>query len=154
VLRLIYRFKRRLLQEIGQRGVDLRGAIGEIASLKPKKVTSFTIFLYNSENNIRDIRPFCRLLFCHCSVLYFISLTVAKLLWDLTTKYYWNPPPLNLAGWIRPVCRGFTLITRMVIYQGLVPGSLLIFQNERPKLDFFFVEGVVLQSLSLEQCGS
>jgi len=24
---------------------------------------------------------------------YFIFLTVAKLLWDLTTKYYWNRPP-------------------------------------------------------------
>jgi len=33
-----------------------------------------------------------------CFEVYFISLTVAKPLWDLTTKYYWNRPP----GWIRP----------------------------------------------------
>ena len=34
--------------------------------------------------------------------MYFISLTtVAKLLWDWTTKYYWNLPP-NLTGSIRP----------------------------------------------------
>jgi len=30
---------------------------------KPTKVTLFTIILYNSENNIRDIRPSCRLFF-------------------------------------------------------------------------------------------
>jgi len=27
------------------------------------------MILYNSENNIRDIRPFCRPLFCHSSVV-------------------------------------------------------------------------------------
>ena len=37
-----------------------------------------------------------------CCEVYFISLTVAKLLCDLITKYYWNPPPLGLTGWIRP----------------------------------------------------
>jgi len=40
-----------------------------IAPLKPAKVTLFTIILYIPENNIRDIRPFCRPLFCHSSVV-------------------------------------------------------------------------------------
>ena len=32
-----------------------------------------------------------------CCEVYFIPLAVAKPLWDLTTKYYWNrPPPLTL----------------------------------------------------------
>jgi len=45
------------------------GAFGAIAPSKPTKVTLFTMILHNSENSIRDIRPFCRLLFCHSSVL-------------------------------------------------------------------------------------
>jgi len=41
-------------------GADPVGAIWAIASLKPTKVTLFTMILHNSENSIRDIRPFCR----------------------------------------------------------------------------------------------
>jgi len=48
-------------------------AIGAISSLKPTKVTLFTMILYNSENNIRDTRPFCRLLFCQSSVVNYTS---------------------------------------------------------------------------------
>jgi len=33
------------------------------------KVTLFTMIFGNSENSIRDIRPFCRLLFCHSSAV-------------------------------------------------------------------------------------
>ena len=33
---------------------------------------------------------------------YFISVTVAKLLWDLTTKYYWNSSPLKLLAGSAP----------------------------------------------------
>ena len=36
------------------------------------------------------------------SSLYFISLTVEKLLWDLTAKYYWNRPPLKLLAGSSP----------------------------------------------------
>ena len=36
-----------------------------------------------------------------CCEVYFIPLTVAKPLWDLTSKYYWNRPAPNLTGWIR-----------------------------------------------------
>jgi len=37
--------------------------------LKHTKVTLFTTIFYNSENSIRDIRSFCRPLFCHSSVV-------------------------------------------------------------------------------------
>jgi len=40
----------------GSRG----GSKGGDWPLKPTKVTLFTMILYNSENSIRDIRPFCR----------------------------------------------------------------------------------------------
>jgi len=43
------------------------------SSLKPTKVTPFTIIWYNSENNIRNARPFCRPLFCHSSVIHHFS---------------------------------------------------------------------------------
>jgi len=45
------------------RGASRGGAVDAIAPLKPRKVTLFTIILYNSENSIRDIRPFRRPLF-------------------------------------------------------------------------------------------
>jgi len=51
------------------RGGSQKGAIGAIAPLKPAKVTLFTMILYNSENNIRDIRPFCRPLFGHITAV-------------------------------------------------------------------------------------
>jgi len=47
--------------------------IGAIYPLKPAQVTSFTMILYNSENSIRDVRTFCRPLFCHSSVVKFTS---------------------------------------------------------------------------------
>jgi len=46
---------------------------GAISPLKPKKVTFFTMILYNSENNLCDSRPFCRPLFCHNSVVKYTS---------------------------------------------------------------------------------
>jgi len=70
------------------------------------------MILYNSEKNIRDVRLFV-VHFLNCFVTAvlqsifilqqrFISLTAAKLLWDLTAKYCWNRPPPKLPGWIRP----------------------------------------------------
>jgi len=44
-----------------------------LSPLKHKKVTLFKMILYNAENNIRDIRPFCRPLFCHRSVVKYTS---------------------------------------------------------------------------------
>ena len=49
------------------------GAVGAIAPLKPTKVTLFTMIFYNTENNIRDISPFCSPLFCHSSVVKYTS---------------------------------------------------------------------------------
>ena len=66
-------------------GANPGGVIGVIAPLKPTKVTLFTIILYNSENSTLDIRPFCRALLCHSSVVkHTSSLAVAKPLCDLT----------------------------------------------------------------------
>ena len=49
------------------------GFTGTIAHLKPAKVTLFTMILYNSENGIRDIRPFSIPFICHSSVVKYIS---------------------------------------------------------------------------------
>jgi len=45
------------------------GAIGVISPPKTFESNFFTMILYNSENSIRDIRLFCRSLFCHTSVV-------------------------------------------------------------------------------------
>jgi len=39
-----------------------------ICCLHLLKLTLFTVIVYNTENSICDIRPFCRPLFCHSSV--------------------------------------------------------------------------------------
>jgi len=44
-------------------------AIERSPPLKPTKVTLFTMILYYSENSIRDIRLFRRLLFCLSCVI-------------------------------------------------------------------------------------
>ena len=79
------------------------GAIGAISPLKLAEVTLFTMILYNSENSIRDIRPFCRPLICHnsvmCSLLHlsYSSEPVKRLDYQILLKL--TPP--NLTGWIR-----------------------------------------------------
>ena len=77
------------------------GRLGPSSPQKPIKVISFTMIFFNSENSIRDVRPFCCALFCHSSVVKHTSslLHLAKSLLDLTD--YWIPPP-KLNGWIRP----------------------------------------------------
>ena len=85
--------------------------------LKPAQVTLFTMILYNSENNIRDIRPF--VWSQHCCEVCFISLIVGKSLWDLTTKNFWNRPPQpcwldpprsRLLGHYRPLSIGLPVL--------------------------------------------
>ena len=71
-----------------------RGAIGVIAPLNPMKITLFAMVLYNPENNIRDIRPFGRLLFFHTSVMMYTS---SLILVNLTTTEI-APPLTLLAG--------------------------------------------------------
>jgi len=74
---------------------------------KPAKVTLFTIILHNSENNIRDIRPFCRLRFCHNSVLKYrlLPLSYSKRsfyetwlpnITEIDPQPYWLNPSLPL----------------------------------------------------------
>jgi len=57
-----------------------REAIGAIASLKPTKVTFFTMILYNSESTIRDIKSIWTpiVLSQQCCEIYFMYLTVAN----------------------------------------------------------------------------
>jgi len=51
-----------------------RGAIGETAPLyNLRKVALFTIILYKSEDSIRDIRSFCRTLFCQGNIVKYAS---------------------------------------------------------------------------------
>jgi len=52
-----------------RRGADPEGGDWVISPLKPTKVTVFIMILCNSQNSIRDIRPFCGKLFCHRSVV-------------------------------------------------------------------------------------
>jgi len=60
----------RMSCESGQiSGTDPGGRLGRSPSLKPMKVTFFTMILYNSENSICDIRLFCHPLFCHSNVV-------------------------------------------------------------------------------------
>ena len=50
-----------------------REAIGAIIPPKTYVSNFFTMILYNSENSIRDLRPFCRPLFYHSSVVKYSS---------------------------------------------------------------------------------
>jgi len=54
--------------------------MGRSPPLKLAKVTFFTMILHNSKNSIRDIRPFCRPLFCHSRVVKYAS----------SLLQYWN----------------------------------------------------------------
>jgi len=58
------------------------------------------MILYNLENSISDIRPFCRPLFSHSGVVKYTSslLTFYKMLL--------KSHPLNLTGWIRTWASG------------------------------------------------
>ena len=87
-----------------RKGVKTGANPGEaIAPPKTYELTLFTMILYDSENRIRNTRPFLSSIvlwqkFCE---VYFISLKVVNPWGDLTNKFYWNRPP-NLIGWICP----------------------------------------------------
>jgi len=55
------------IPQVSRGGSKEAGDWGDRPPLKPTKVTLFTMILYNSENSIRDIRPFCHPLFCRSS---------------------------------------------------------------------------------------
>ena len=67
---------------------------GAIANLKPTKVTLLTMILYNSDNSIRDIGPFCRPLFCHSSVVKYASFFLQY--W--TCNKTWRPNITEIAS--------------------------------------------------------
>jgi len=54
----------------------------------------------NLENNIRDIRPFCRPLFCHSSVVKYSSFLLQKRSRYETWLYHWNR--LHEVYWLDP----------------------------------------------------
>ena len=93
------------------------GAIGAIAPLKLKKVTLFSMILYNSENNVRNVRPFCRPQFCHSSVVKYTSSLAQK----QSCYKAWRPniteiTPLNLLA----VCTPATSLIRRQNHNGEV----------------------------------
>jgi len=77
------------------RGGPNGGRLGRSPHLKPTKVSFFTTIFYNSEkkhSRYKAILPSILLSQQYCEVK-IISLTVAKPLWSLTNKCYWNRPP-------------------------------------------------------------
>jgi len=77
--------------------------MGAIAPQKPMKVTLFTMVLQIGKQHSRYKAILSStVLSQQCCEVYFIPLTVAKTLYNLITKYYWNRPSPNLTGWIRP----------------------------------------------------
>jgi len=59
----------RLSLHVSWQGWIQGGKLWRSSPLKPTEVTFFTKILYNAGNSIRVIRPFCRPLFCHNSVV-------------------------------------------------------------------------------------
>jgi len=79
------------------------GEWGDRAPLNTTKVTFFTMILHNLESTIRDVRPFCRPLFCHSSVMKYAS----SLLQQWTRNKTLLPNIIEIAlpkvtDWIRP----------------------------------------------------
>jgi len=76
---------------------------GDRPLLKPANATLLIIILYNSENSIHDIRPFCRPIFCHRSVVNKLHLSYSsepiirldyQMLLQSPPYLYWLDPPL------------------------------------------------------------
>jgi len=51
------------------KGGSKEGRLGRSLPPKPTKVALLSMILYNSENSIRDVRLFCRPLYCHSSIV-------------------------------------------------------------------------------------
>jgi len=66
---------------------------GRSPPLKPAEVALFTMILYNSENSIRDIKPFSRPLFCHSSAVN-LSLLQQWTRYETRVTNITEPPPL------------------------------------------------------------
>ena len=80
---------------------------------------------YNSESNIHDIRPFCRQLFCHCSVVKYTSSLLQQLsrYETLTNKCYRNRS-FNLTSIDQPLHISdksfFSISTTLALEYGLL----------------------------------
>jgi len=115
---------------------------GDCPTLKYAKVTSFTIILYNLENNIRDTRPFCHPLFCHSSsvVKYHLSYSVEPVMrLDCPTNSTETAPLTLLDGSALSLTRSFP--KSMVIPQG--KASCQCFRHQ-------FSDGFLLQLYQFE----
>ena len=82
------------------------GSGGAIGAIAPPNFFHHNIVQFRKQHSrYKAIFSFI-VLSQNCCEVYFILFTVAKPLWDLATKYYWNRPP-KLTGWIRPWCYPF-----------------------------------------------
>jgi len=112
----------------GTRGGSRGGVIGAIAPRKTEKVTFFAVIFYNSENNTRDTRTFCRPLFCRSCVVKYTSSVLQQ--WTRNKTQLPNiteiAPPPKLTGWIRhwvalqPLKKNYSEFCRLLSYQALL----------------------------------
>jgi len=83
-----------------------RGRSREDWGNRPPKIYEsnlFTTILYNLENNIRDIRPFRRLLFCRNSFVKILHLSYSnEAVMRLDYQILRKSPPLNLLAGSSP----------------------------------------------------
>ena len=94
---LVVRQNHGRLQGAWKQGLIQGGSTEAIVPLQTLELTSFAMIVYNSENIIRNTRPFCHPLFCHRSVvslwsvlhLFYSSEPVIR----LSNKFYWNLSP-------------------------------------------------------------
>ena len=87
-----------------QRRIQRVGCLGRLPPPKTYESNFIHHVFCNSESSIRNIKPFCRPLFCYNSVARCTSslFTEAKPLSDLTTKYYWNRSTTKPYWWSSP----------------------------------------------------
>jgi len=76
------------------------GAIGAFAPLMRTKVTLLTITVYNSVNNIRDMRSISIVLSQDWCEVYFISTTIVNTYYDVASNITEIAPLNNLTGCI------------------------------------------------------
>jgi len=83
--------------------------------LNLQKQRFFTMILFKSENSIRNIRPFCRPMFCHSSVvnlwsILHLSYSSERIMW-LDCQILLKSPPLKLLAGPAPISRSSNIGT-------------------------------------------
>jgi len=86
---------------VPEKGRIAGGNWGDRLPLKPTKVTIRKKIPFGKQHLRLKTILSSIVLSQQYSEVYFISFTLTKPLWYLTTKYYYNSPS-NLTGWIRP----------------------------------------------------